>query len=326
MKKLMFLFSIVLITVSINSYGQREALPRMFVEKNTGIKRILQFSQVSNSKFRILEKTNGYQDLFLIYSKKAVNDLLTMFREKQVPEVRIYFAKYTPCDGTVLPTAIEEDKVILLFAADTKDQLPAEYYFLNEKGSDDKIYTVSKECGENWRWNYENNVLPELLPTINQNDSDNIDPKNNDQISDTKSILYSFNSLEEAITKEEGYTHKLNGKKIYISAYQFSFSAYDAKGNGYEGSDDVYKKRMLVQIDYMYDPGTGNEVFYLDDLDSFSLRSKPAQKSQKAASKKMKTIAKKHPSKENIFALNNGQLCPTHCPPPPPPPQKQKGK
>lgn len=321
MKKTCFILMVGLAALIAPGLCQAQTpppLPAMYVEKNTGNERIMRFSQIPNSKYQQLSKLNSYQDLFFIYTRNAMDQLVQLVNRDK--GVRIYFARYNKCDGSSLPTEIEENKVIVLFASESKDPkaTPSKYYFLNEKGADDRVYEVSQACGEAWIYDYGKNVLPELLNTLTPGDRDNIDPYVPGVYSDSKSIFFTAAMFKEAFVDEEKYDHKIGGVPLTISAFKLSFSAYDAKGNGGAGMD-VYRNRLFIQFDYMHNPGTGNEVFHLDDLDDFKDRPKPAKMQQQKQGKKSGKN-KKGGKKEHLFSLDNGQLCPTHCPPPPPPP------
>lgn len=291
----------------------------MYVEKNVGNERIMRFSQIPNSKYQALRKLNGYQDLFFIYTRKAIESLIQKINKDS--GICIYFARYTTCDYPHLPPAVEEGKVILLFATQSADSsAPKSYYFLNDKGVDDKNYEVSKVCGEAWIADYEKNVLPELSGTLIPNDADNIDPRKPGVYTDTKSIIFTVGMIKSAFIDEAGYEHKtqFNGVDtlLTISAYKLSFSDYGPKGNGGTGKQ-FYRQRLFIQFDYMFKYGDNNEVFYLDDMADFSRRSKPSKMMHQQTEKKLAN-KKKPMTKERAFTLDNGQLCPTHCPTKPP--------
>ena len=311
MKKIFFMMIVLFAgLITNNSHAQAtHKLPSMYVEKSIGNERILRFSQIKDSKYEILRKFNTHQDLFFIYTWNAIGKLIEKINKEC--GIRIYFARYSFCGDQGFPSETEPKKVILLFAKESTDgSAPEEYYFLNDKKADNKVYEVSKECGEDWIKDYENHVLPELLITLipSEKDIDNEYPAGSKSYSDTKSIYFTKEMIKEAFVDEQGYDHKIKGSPLIISAFKVSFSAYGVNGNGRIAKKDVYKNRLFVQFDYMYNPGTGNEVFYLDDMDDFKQRydlTFPKQEGQ------LKEAKDKVDEKKGI---NNGQLCPTHCP------------
>ena len=114
MKKLCIILFIYIVTTTTHSkcYAQNcpniyyEPIPLMFVDKNTANERILEFSNVPSSKYEALRKVNGYQDLFLIFSRKAVDDLLLKINIDL--GIRIYFARYTETEDSPLPKETED--------------------------------------------------------------------------------------------------------------------------------------------------------------------------------------------------------------------------
>ena len=121
-----FILTLALAAIGYNCYAQDDPcackqyppLPLMFVNKDDGIKRILEFTYPPVSKFGILNAVNVEQDIHLIFSATAMDVLLGKINKND--GIRIFFARYSPCTESPLPAAIKPGKLILLFATERK--------------------------------------------------------------------------------------------------------------------------------------------------------------------------------------------------------------
>jgi hypothetical protein len=288
-------------------------LPAMYVYKSIANERMVEFSSFPNSKFEILKNVNGKQDLYLIYTRNAIDNLLREINKEY--GIRVYFARYARYEGSPLPKEIEDCSLVLLFATEFKDSSkPKEYFFLNHKANDDNLYKVLPKDAEEWIIDYNINVQRELRKGLIANDKDNLDPYDNRGIYyDTKSIFYSKENIDAAFKDEVIYQRNKHG--IDINAYKLSFSSYTAGGD----ENEHFKNRLLLQFDYLYG---SNKILDLEKQDEFacrdSLRVEKFNRSvNKAGAKKAVVKSQKMLSKElskTLFALDNGQLCPTNCP------------
>ena len=306
-----------------------QPLPKMFVDKATTNYRIMQFSNIEGSKYEALRKQNGYQDLFFIYSNIAIKNLLDLIKAEE-KGIRIYIALYNAsCDKNNLPNSIEDNKVILLFSPGYNLSKPKteRFYFINDKEKNNLIIEVDKDCAQNWIDSYNESDQNVLLPTLLHNDPGNRHPDRINEFSDTRSIFFPLDSLKAATIDEEKNVHILRGKKIDITGYKFSFSAYDSLGTVRNATDTLYRNRLLLQFDYMYTIGDKKHTFYLDDLKGFedrvttSLIKRKQQFNIALRKEKYKLLSDEYIKKmtlnkkiETLMLIDNGQLCPTYCP------------
>ena len=313
MKK-MFIIQMVFIVftcIPINMYAQVCApIPVMFVNKNVGNERNIEFFKALPSKYEILTAANGKQDLVLNFTRKAIDDLFTKINIKAGLGIRIYFARYKLCAQSSLPNSIVSNQLILLFSTEYEKIAPAVYFFINS--NDNTIYTVTTACARDWINDYDAVNEPGLRQTVDKADTYNEDPHSSAGYSDTKSIFYTYDNIKAAFENEEKYQHS---KGIEINAFQVSFSAYTKKGNDRK---PYYKNRLFLQFDYVYGLKGKNEVLYLEDQEDFDCRIDATLINQKFGIKRLsKEEIKKLSRKEKIslISLDNGQLCPTYCPP-----------
>lgn len=318
MKSLCKFLVITILSVGLycTSYAQPECpeelepIPAMYVLKADALERIVQFSGFPNSKFHLLEGLNKTQDLSLIYTRVAVDKLL---RKINVDSgIRIYFARYCKYEKDPLPDEIEDGKVILLFATQPRGNAkPTEYYFLNDKRNDNNIYPIGERDANEWIIDYNINVQKVLRQTLIPGDTNNIDKGDKRFPYDTKSIFYSKADIEEAFKNEVEFQRRYYG--IDINAYKVSFSSYTPAGD----NNGKYKNRLLLQFDYLYDSNTvlnqeAQEYFWC----RASLREKKLIKQfgSKTIDEKTKKLIQPNGIVLTFTAIDNGQLCPTHCP------------
>ena len=257
-------------------------LPEMFVSRYLTDKRINEFSHptFSNpviSKAKAIKFLLSNENFVFEYTQMAMKSLFKEIIKTDAAGIRIYFALFNGCTDSPLP--ITGTQIIVLYTASYPSIAPDKYYFVNT--NDDKLYEVSKACGETWRNSYETIVLPLLRQTINAADPDDMDAPG--VFTDTKSIFFEKKPILDAFENEEEY--QCCKHSIQISGYRMSFSAYTEKGN-YENKN---KKRLHLQYEYLYKKA-GKKYRLLQETQSdYNQRHNP------------------------IHKLNNGQLCPVNC-------------
>lgn len=304
-----------------------QPLPNMYVEKSESNTRIARFSNGRNSKYKRLLQLNGKQDMYFDYSNVAIKNLINKIGTEN--GLRLYFAKYDRLSVTKMPSSTEDKKVILIFSPGSLFSKPAaeQFYFIDDKDPSNPVININDvNAVARWIRNYEQECQQVLRPGLSPNDPDNRHPYKPGPYFDTESIFYSKASLEEAINKEETYPHTINGAAITISAYRVSFSSFGKNGKPAGPGHNRFKKRMQIEIDYMYTAASGNKViFHFEDLDNFDQRSRETIKaSLDSVNNKINTNYSSADidrlSKTEIIKLlqsvliDNGQLCPTSCP------------
>jgi hypothetical protein len=317
MKNLLFLLIVFFLIIKTNKIIAQDCtpLPAMFVDRVSTNERVGEFYRAVPSKYNKLIKKIP-QNFTMNYTRKAVDDLIDSINKKD--GISIYLARYNPCNGFTLPTAIKENQLIVLFATEDHSVNPVKYYFINE--NDDKLYIVSKECAEAWRNDFFDSDQPGLRETIDPKDKDNADSKSPVGYSDTRYIFYKKRDISEAFTNEEIYQQ--NNHHVQITGYQLSFSAYTKTGNG-KISRPYYKNRLIIQIDYLYnDSNNKQKILDLEDQEEFDCRLDSAIikqqqnneiiKAKKLTKQQLKKMSRN--AKLKIKSNDNGQLCPTYCP------------
>lgn len=277
-------------------------LSLMFVDKASSNERTLEFSGKPKAKFEALRTFNGSQDLFVMYSRRAMDDLIALINKGR--GIRVYFARYNKCDQSTLPSTVSENKLVLLFATDPKKGFPPSvYYFLNDDIKDTKVYKVEPDCAVTWIDDYNNNVQPELVKNLAAS-NDNKDPRFPGKFFDTKSILYEKDNVVSGFTTEEAY--QLAKHTINITGYKVSFSSYTIDGD----QNKRFSNRLLIQFDYIDDKG--NPV-NLEKQPDFECRLDAALiKYNHFTKAKLKGLTLQQ--KLALYSQDNGQLCPTNCP------------
>ncbi|MGG9959983.1 hypothetical protein [Ferruginibacter sp. SUN106] len=284
-------------------------IPEMFVDKVAGNERIFEFSSTIPSKYQILVDKNGSQPLFYIFTRKAMDDLISKINNHL--GIRVYFARYSPCTGTTLPASVASGTMILLFATEFETSKPTDFYFLNN--NDDMLYPVSAQCAHDWIANFSTENQPGLKTMLDKTAKENADATSPGGYSDTKSIFYTWKQIVEAFTKEEKYQQSPSRGKN-ISAYKISLSTFGKDGSG---SKPVYKNRLFIQFDYLVDAGQTKEVFYLEDQPDYDCRLDASLRTKGRSMKAFTPYDLKkmtRAQKRAVLILDNGQLCPTFCP------------
>lgn len=276
-----------------------ESLPSMFVYKNTTKQRTAEFLTAIPSKYEKLLAVNGKQDIAINYTQKAMEKLFKAINTTDGEDsgIRVYFARYNVCPDNTLPDPVKENQLVLLFTKEVKKTAPRNYFFIN--ANDDALYYVDSICAEKWIRDFIKKNQPGLRTTIDSADEENRDITSRDGYSDTKSIFFRKGQIDSAFNREEKY--QLEKHRIRIKGYQMLFSAYSNEGD----ERGRHKNRLHIQFNYLYDREGKTEILFLDDQEDYGCRREASEKAvQTAAPKKM--------------LINNGQLCPTHCPPKPP--------
>ena len=276
-----------------STYTGCRPIPKMLVEKPSEDLWKSQFKKGSlfrRSKYKMLEKDNGTQDLSIFFVRSAMDDLIHKFENlKGYRGIRVYFARYNLnlCNMTGTMPVLPPNKLILLFSPVGAGAADTNYYYINE--NDPNLYLVSDTCANSWIDDYDKSNMKSLRKTIRTKDLDNYPGRDKTQeFSDTKFVFYNADPIHDAFVCEPQYQQT---KGITITGYEVSFSAYTKSGK-IPGDFDSYKKRMFIQFDYMNKVNGKDEIFYLDEQPEYPCR-------------KANTITSK--------GLDNGQLCPTYC-------------
>ncbi|MBL0356521.1 MAG: hypothetical protein IPP72_06305 [Chitinophagaceae bacterium] len=327
-------YLIIMIFVSILGMGKESycqdcppqvnflPLPDMFITKAKGAELLDEFSKdrlFNKSKYSRIKDINILKSssFSFVFRWTAFNDLVHI-----VPgydSMRIHFAVYHECNIDHFPS-IEGPKLVLLFSPEVAGNNPQRFYFIS--GKDGTIHEVPLKCAKSWISDFETFVQVELRKTIDSGDTDNEDQTVNDKFSDTKSIVYAKEKFEEAFIVEQEYqrTHHC----IEISAIKIDLSAYTNKGRDIKASDPdqkhVYKKRLLIQFNYLKPNFTSgiDELIDLEEQDDYQSRLDLSLSQINSTDKNLNLSTLSIEEKEQKRAIDNGQLCPTHCPPPPP--------
>ncbi|RZM07284.1 MAG: hypothetical protein EOO88_52040, partial [Pedobacter sp.] len=269
------LMSLLLICIFVSANAQPDCnqgkyppLPAMYVKEDVSEQYKQEFQKAGVSKYQLLQSLNCNPDIESIFTRKAVDDLLTSINKED--GIRIYFAQYSNCAGSVLPASVNNGKLIVLFATEHSATGATAYYFLNQR--DDHVYPVAKQCGDKWVADYKSKILPVLASTIQPNDPDNIDPTmpaTPKLYTDTKSIFFKAINITEAFTKEPAYQASRK-QPVNIVGYKLVLSAYTATGNPNDGNK--FKQRLFIQFDYLVDKGNGWESLNLEEQEEYICR------------------------------------------------------
>lgn len=301
MKK--YLFSSIMLLFLINGHTAfaqcaSDILPlsSMFVQKSTTIERSEAFFLDTPSKFELLSTVNDKQDLHVVYTQKAISKLFsTLLYADSVSGIRAYFALFEPEINKASTLPLKRSQLIVLYASEIKSKREGKFLFIH--ANDDSVYTVEESAAEIWIQNYMSKNQPSLRRSIDAQDLGNRDDTK-EGYSDTRSIYFRNKQIDSAFRQEEEY--QLKNHQIKITGYLMSFSAYTKEGNG----KGEYKNRLHLQFNYLYEQDKTRKILYQDDQDDYKCRLDKTTKVINGGSK----------TKLRIFGINNGQLCPTHCP------------
>jgi|GEM_PF-6433191 len=190
-------------------------------------------------------------------------------------------------------------KAVLIFApAESENQgTGLKYYYLPKSfdpaNPDDFLITDSVK--EVWTTNF---IKSMALNTIGKGHPDNQYPNDQDAhkiASDTRLVTYCFNDILELLAVKDYFVSKGFDINNSLNGYLGSYTL-DGVPRGKDAGR--YINRIVVQFDLL---DGSNKDFYLDNIPEF---------------KALDTAEVSNCTK----LLDNGQLCPTNCPPPPPPP------
>jgi hypothetical protein len=301
-------------------FSVAQPLPAMFVRKESGLQRQAWFSspKTKPSKLAILRSLAGpIQKTSYSFTKNEFMSLLDMVRKSDASSdaVKAYFAIFDANNTGGVPTDLLADKqMIVLFTPAKLDFDQAEnvefagalgkthYLLMPGRG----VIPIDTLVSVEWIKYYTNIICASktgFISTINQTLKEN---KYDKLPSDTRSIYYTWDNLDEVFTDE--VKHQKDAFGIDVTGVNMNISCYPDTG------DDNHKKinRVLIQFDLtMKKPGTNiDEVIYLDEELDYESRYEQT----------VAQFIKKHPGikkgPHNMFDLDNGQLCPLNCPPP----------
>ncbi len=287
-------------------------LPKMFVFSSEGKSREKEFSKnklFNKSKYKRLLKINTIQDKDIFITSEVIFSLIDKFEKQSgYKGIRIYFARYNTKYTPQQFTNVEENKLVLLFSPEINPKTKRLYYLIL---SDDKsYYSIPESYADNWISYFVSSNMPSLVKTINKKDLENYpDAQTKNGLSDTQTILYSGDNIDEAFKTERCY--QLTNHGITITGLKISFSSFDKKGK-IPGRDPYrHKKRLLIQFQYVKND---HEVFSLQDQEDYKCRLDLTYNKLNMFNKKVLS----HRDKEKFLKANyldNGQLCPpTNCP------------
>jgi len=301
-----------------NLFAQCAPLPDLFMSKKEGSELRDEFVKdrlFRKSKFTRLRAITTVKPVPLNfeYRWRAFRNLVG--RVEGYDSMRVHFAVYHECNIADFPR-VETGSLILLFSPEVDRANPQQYFFM--AANDDNIYPVPDKCAASWIENFEINIQAELRKTINSNDPDNMDGTVGDGFSDTKSSCYSKADFENAFIIEQEYQ---TAHHEPITAIKVSLSAYSKYGKIIKPRDPdqicKYRRRLMIQFDYMkLDPTSGtNVVFNLEEQGDFACRADSRLEiigNLKFTKDELQKLSVKE--KLHILSIDNGQLCPTHCP------------
>jgi len=227
--------------------------------------------------------------------------------------LHVYIAAFLPTGNPRVPQGCGNQMTLIFAPATNGDEngpndldyfiLPPHLSFSETNINDFKIdFTTFQD----WTNYFQTKFLGKLLPTLNNNDADNRDPKTN-KYSDTKYITYCKSSLIELVC-EQTYIHKSladPSSEIKLGNDMIArLAAFGANGNPRRPGTGKGRKRLFVQFDFLDE--ANKQIVYLDDMDGFEKRPDPQGQCGDC-------IPAKQIKDKKVLAVDNGQLCPTVC-------------
>lgn len=272
-------------------------LPFMYVDTIEGKTRkdeLMHSNFLKSSKYKSLMQASKSQKVSFYLKYNAVENLLDTFRKSYNGDsgLRLYFIRYIKRNGRdIIPDSLN-NRVLLLwgFVANERSE-PDSYYFLNDNKDD--VLPVTRDKAIEYRKNFEV-ILRRLNKSVDKKDQSNL---YQGKLSDTRSIYYDMRYIIQAVDTEYCY-QKICQNNTIISGFQVFFSSYTKNGRNITRYDDgTYKKRLLIQFSYMTIKDGKIVPLFLEDEPHFECRK--IQLFQKLVGETY---------------LNNGKLCPPHCP------------
>jgi hypothetical protein len=272
--------------------------PWMYVDKITSGIREKEFDIKYDA---IRTKTGVIPEHYIYYP--AFFDMIDYFQRKyktQYSYLRVYFAVYPlrTTDPTV-PASLQ-NKITLIFApVDCYNRDLGNYF--NMKPGEKKFSPVDAEIKkrqkELWTSLFIQTVLPALRETIKNPDSNDSEEG---EVSDTKSIRYAADNVNEIYNERFRSAHKHMNKHDTITGMKAFFASYTDDGDTLRKKR--YKNRLHIQFEFTNEKG---DIIYLeDDSEDQFIHGHP------------------HPypdydellDNKEFHGANNGQLCPANCP------------
>lgn len=264
-----------------------QVLPGMWVDKLTSVERKSSYNlkHYLMSNYTSIEQTDSifYPDFF-----NMITYFINTYRDYQ--GVRVYIAQYPTRQLDRKVPIGWENKLTLIFAptkATGKDR--GNYFVITpDKNFDAAKNEITPDQKKNWTRLYVKNILPSILETLDKTDEENYV---NDNLSDTRSILFTKVNIDELMSELEAANqlhHRIGLKQQNITGVKAYFASYTSNGDKY----GEHQNRLHIQFEFTNDKG---EIIYLDDDDT-SRTPKPITPAGSSS------------------GLDNGQLCPANCP------------
>lgn len=317
MAKITFLIGLLLCLGTVKGQGEPD-LPCMFLDSVTSKSHVRSFSSEPYGKVtkqQVFDAAyGGAHPKGYICTVGVMDELIRKLKaiDPKVAGFRIYFGAYggetTGGLGTVM-AGVKKNQVILIFAATPglNEEDYNKYYVISSKGS--SVFNVSKSVAQKWVNNYFDSInnVRGLVSTIQIGDSNNLVLHNDIlRVSDTKSLYYDTANFSDFMITERLYQNergRQEGKKN-IDTIQIDFAAYPANGIGpniYGRRHEEFRSRLIVQFEFIRD----GRIEYID----------PPQEESRRRERKCPLNNAAAIVPLSRFA-NNGQLCPSQCPPP----------
>lgn len=318
MTKITFLLGLLLCIEAVKGQqGDPPLVPCMFVDRATSQRQVRLFNTISYgtvSKQQVFDAAyGGAHPKGYTYSVTIMEKLIAKLKalDHRVEGFRIYFSAYGGETagglGTVM-AGVKKNQVILIFAAAKgwKAEDIKKYYIISSDGQ--SIHNLPIAVAQRWVNNYFNLINNEagLVSTIENNREDNLISRteNTEQLSDTKSIYYDTANFCDFMIAERRYQDSIGRleNKPAIESIQIDFAAYPPDGIGpniYHFEHDRFKSRLILQFEFK----SQGRILYIDQTPGHGERVRrcPLEITPAFASGRPKA--------------DNGQLCPSQCPP-----------
>ncbi|HLK27910.1 MAG TPA: hypothetical protein VKT28_04970 [Puia sp.] len=282
--------------------------PNMYVKKEVSIKLEANF----NLQHFELTKYSGIDETDSIFFPIDKFGAMIDYFHNQIANLKaiaVHFASYGN-GGFCVPKGFN-NKITLLFSP------------IDATGAEQGLFTItpsgtwdpnSDSCNlTTKRWRQHGGMDPDndnnWIDNYNKNENSdilayNLDPKDewnfpdkdmNQDISDTRSITYSYSDLQQILIDEINYQNCLNPNNHVTGIRAFLASFNNAGAH--------YNNRLIIQFELTRKNNNNeDEVFYIDDQPGFNSRG-PA----------LKTMDKDWDKIRLLKGLDNGQLCPPYC-------------
>ncbi|MET0636649.1 MAG: hypothetical protein ABWZ25_11530 [Chitinophagaceae bacterium] len=313
---------------SLIAFSQ-EPLPKMFVLMGPSITRENWFlhgdKKTPDKKSKaevLLDSTGGMQKMSSYSAGTTYSDFIfkEVFKtQAATPDaVNIYFCAFDrSAPGPFTKGEFANNELILVYAPAKID--PADPRIASDLGDicyvldySGQTWAVSQTDKKTWAENYVSKYAtkPVFTSRLESNAPENL---YEGKVTDTKSIMYKKDDLEEVLVKEQDRI--LKQYKGEFRGVEVSFASYTGFGN-IEGQ---YKDRLLIDISFLKAGKAGKmEPIYLDLEPDFEQRlkagaGKSSGKLTQSGQLSMLAMAILSFSQSG-FNFDNGQLCPLNCP------------